>query len=87
MLTCVCGEDFSGLDLEINGTFNQQGIVIEHPFIVASIKLILYMVTAVVEAAGSDVATSTLEAVSLGFHLWKVPFFNCLCQGLKRRIE
>ena len=50
------GQYFARLNLEIYRTLNQKWIVIKHFFVVTRYKLILDMITAIVQAAGTYVA-------------------------------
>ena len=52
----MLGQYLARLNLEINGALYQQWIVIQHLLKFAINELVLYVVAAVMEAAGSDIA-------------------------------
>ena len=79
ILTIMLSKNLTRLYFEVNCTFDQEWVIIKHFFTIARHKLILYMIAAIVQATGTDVATGSFEAVSFRLHLRIISVFHSLC--------
>ena len=87
LLTIMLCKNLTRLYLEVYRALNQKRVIVKHLFTISRHELVLYMIAAIVQAAGADVAAGSLETMGFGLHFWVVSVFYSLCKGLQRWIQ